>query len=71
MALGIGRVAVWADCVCGSEIEFEDGPTEYGEHVSQKCEGCGRTIEVFGTMEVQDITSTADRRKIEANETSP
>lgn len=59
----VGRICVWVDCVCGSEVEFEDLDPE--GMTSQPCDDCGRTIEVWANVGAQDISSAAVRRRLE------
>lgn len=51
---GIGRIQIWVDCICGAEIDFEDVATEGS--IVQKCSACGRSVEISGLVEVQDIS---------------
>ena len=50
----IGRLAAWVDCVCGSEVEFEDLDEDLGAMVSIPCDDCGRIIEISVDLTVQE-----------------
>ena len=53
MAAGIGRVQVWVDCACGTDIEVE---ADTFDNQDLTCPECGRGLRRFVSIDV-DVVS--------------